>query len=177
VLLEGEKLSELSYDEFREVVRYAISRLDGAWFRVVAEKYGIPEAADLDVKVWEDFNERMARKIKKTLKLEGKGIEFVRDAIPKISEVWAELVGFKVETIFTENKIISRISQCELWENIRKAGFDKFAETGLMCSRVHVAGFMGLFKGAFPDLKFKFTHSKRIPDGDPYCETIIEIIS
>jgi len=176
VLLEGEKLSELSYDEFREVVRYAISRLDGAWFRAVAEKYGIPEAADLDVKVWEDFNERLARKIKKALKLEGKGIEFLRDAIPKISEVGGELLGFKIETIFAENKIISRMSQCELWENIRKAGFDKFAEAGLLCSRVHVAGYRGLFKGAFPDLKFKFTHSKRIPDGDPYCEMIIKII-
>jgi len=38
VLFEGEKLSELSYDEFREVVKYAITRLDGAWFRAVAEK-------------------------------------------------------------------------------------------------------------------------------------------
>jgi len=176
VLFKGEKLSELSYDEFREVVRYAISRLDGAWFRAVAEKYGIPEAADLDVKVWEDFNERLARKIKKALKLEGKGIEFLRDAIPKISEVGGELLGFKIETIFAENKIISRMSQCELWENIRKAGFDKFAEAGLLCSRVHVAGYRGLFKGASPDLKFKFTHSKRIPDGDPYCEMIIKII-
>ena len=47
---EVRDLSELSYDEFREIAQYAISRLDGAWFRVIAEKYGIPEAVDLDVK-------------------------------------------------------------------------------------------------------------------------------
>ena len=177
MLFEGEKLSELSYDEFCEVVRYAISRLDGAWFRAVAKKYGIPEAVDLDVKVWNDLFERTARKIKKTLKLEGKGIEFVRDAFPKICEVLDELMGFKGKTIFAENKVISRVTQCEFWENVKKAGFDKFAEAGLMCSRAHVAAYMGLFKGAFPDLKFKFTHTKRIPDGEPYCEVIIEIIS
>lgn len=177
MLFEGEKLSRLSYDELLEVAKYAILRLDGAWFRAVAEKYGIPEASDLDVKVWEDLAERLARQIKKTMKLEGKGIEFVRDAFPKIFEVGAELMGIKIETMFAGNKIISRMSQCEFWENIRKAGFDKFAEAGLLCSRVHVAGYKGLFKGAYPDLKFKFTHSKRIPDGDPYCEMIIEIIS
>ncbi len=125
----------------------------------------------------EDWLERMARKIKKTLKLEGKGIEFVRDAFPKISKVWAELTGSRGEAIFAENKVISRVTQCEFWENIKKAGFDKSAEAGLMCSKAHVAGHRGLFRGAFPDLKFKFTHSKRIPDGDPYCEMIMEIIS
>jgi hypothetical protein len=176
VLFEGEKLSELSYDEFRELVKYAISRLDGAWFRAVAEKYGIPEAVDLDVKVWEDLTERVARKIKKTLKSEGKGIESVGVVIPKIIEVWGELMGSKGEILFAENKVISRVSQCGYWENIKKAGFGKFAEAGLMCSRVHVAGYTGLFRGAFPDLKFEFTHSKRIPSGDPCCEMIIRII-
>jgi len=176
VLFEGEKLGELSYDEFREVVRYAFSRLDGAWFRAVAEKYGIPEAVDSDVKVWEDLTERVARKIKKTLKSEGKDIESVRVVIPKILEVLSELMGSKVEILSAENKVISRVSQCDYWENIKKAGFGQFAEAGLMCSRVHVAGYTGLFRGAFPDLKFKFSHTKRIPSGDPYCEMIIKII-
>ena len=176
-MFEGEKLSELSYDEFRKLARYATSRLDGAWFRAVAEKYGIPEAVDLDVKVWEDFEERLARKIKTTLKLEGKGIEFARDATPKITEVSTELIGIKEETIFAENKIISRTIQCDYWENIKKAGFSQFAESGLLCSKVHAAIYRGFIKGAFPDLKCKFTHTKRIPGGDPYCEMIIEIIS
>ena len=175
MLFEGEKLSELSYDELRKLARYAISRLDGAWFRAVAEKYGIPEAVDLDVKVWEDFTERIGKKIKNTLKLEGKGIEFFRYASPKVTEVWAELTGFKIETLVAKNKIISRFIQCDYWENIKKAGFGQFAEAGLMCSKVHVAGYKGLCKGAFPDLNFKLTHTKRIPDGDPYCEMTIEI--
>lgn len=170
-------MSELSYDEFREIAVYAISRLDGAWFRAVAEKYGIPEAVDLDVEAWEDLVERLARMIKKTLKLEGKGIEFVRNAFPKISEVWAELLGSKGEVVFAENKVISRVTRCQYWENIKKAGFDEFAETGLMCSRVHVASYIGLFKGVFPDLKCEFTHTKRIPNGDPYCEMTIKITS
>ena len=176
MLFEGEKLSELSHDEFREVVKYTLSRLYGAWFRAVAKKYGIPEAVDLDVEVWNDLFDRLARKIKKTLKLEGKGIEFVRDAYPKISEVLGELMGLKGEIVFAKNKVISRVAQCEYWENIKKAGFDKFAEAGIMCSRIHVAGYTGLLKGAFPDLKFKFTHTKRIPSGNPYCEMIIKIL-
>ena len=176
MLFEGEKLSELSYDDFRELARYVISRLDGAWYRIVAAKCGIPEAVDSDVKVWEDLMERVVRHIKKTLKLEGKGIEFVRQAFPKIAKVFGELRETKIETAFAENKIISRLSQCEYWEGIKKAGFGQFAEAGLMCSRAHVAGYKGLCKGAFPDMNFKLTHTKRIPDGDPYCEMIIEII-
>jgi len=176
-LFEGGKLSDLSYDKFREVAKYAITRLDGAWFRAVAGKYGVPEAVDFDAEVMEDWMERMARKIKKTLKLEEKDTESVRDVLPKIFEVWAQLVGFKWETLFAENRVISRVTQCEFWENIKKAGLEKFAETGEMCARAHVAGYRGLLKGAFPGLKFEFEHTKRIPDGDPCCEVIIKIIS
>jgi hypothetical protein len=43
-----------------------------------------------------------------------------------------------------------------------------------MCSGVHLAAYRGVFKGAFPDMQFEFTHTKRIPDGDPYCEMIIK---
>lgn len=171
-------MSDLSYDKFREVVKYAITRLDGAWFRAIAGKYGIPEAVDFDAEVMEDWMERMARKIKKTLKLEGKDTESVRDVLPKISEVWAQLVGFKVEILFAEkgDLVISRVTQCEFWENIKKAGFETFAETGEMCARAHIAGYRGLFKGAFPGLKFEFEHTKRIPEGDPCCEVIIKVI-
>jgi len=176
VLFEGEKLSELSYDEFREVVKYAITRLDGAWFRAVAEKYGIPEAVDFDAKVMEDWMERIARKMKKILKLEGKGIESIHEITSKGAKVWGELAGFKIETIIAEDKVISRITHCEFWENIKKAGFAKFAEAGEMCARSHIAGYRGFFKGVFPDVKFEFTHSKRIPDGDPSCELIIKIM-
>lgn len=123
----------------------------------------------MDAKVWYDWMKRVAQKIKKTLKLDESEMDSVRVVFPKISEVLSELLGLKGETIIAENKLIPRITQCEYWENIKKAG--------LLCSKVHVSGYMGILEGAFPERKFEFTHTKRIPDGDPYCEVVIKIIS
>lgn len=164
---------QISAEEFRKIATYAITRLDGAWFRAAAGKIGITEAIDLEPIVWEDWATRVARRIKKGLNLEGSGMTFVREALPHIGQVFTELAGFRPEEQFDDNRIVSRVVQCEYWENLKKAGFGQFAEAGLLCSKVHLAAYRGVFKGAFPDMQFEFTHTKRIPDGDPYCEVII----
>ena len=32
--------------QFKDFVRYAVSRLDGAWFRMVEKKYGVAASAE-----------------------------------------------------------------------------------------------------------------------------------
>jgi hypothetical protein len=44
----------------KELVNYAIIRLDGAWFRFVMQKYGIEDAVELDAEVWRDWTMRVS---------------------------------------------------------------------------------------------------------------------
>ena len=38
-------------DFSKELVNYAIIRLDGAWFRFVMQKYGVEEVVEIDAEV------------------------------------------------------------------------------------------------------------------------------
>jgi hypothetical protein len=138
-----------------------------------AGKIGIPEVIELVDMAWEDWTAVLYRRIKEALKLEGSGMAFVREALPRIDQVFQQLTGFKMDIHFDGDRIVERIVECGYWENMKKLGFGQFAEAGILCSSVHLAAYRGTFKGAFPDMQFEFTHTKRIPDGDPYCEVII----
>jgi len=176
--MSSEEGNLVSYDEFREIARYALSRLDGSWFRAVAARHGMEDAAAVDVEVTRDYMERLGRLIKKKLGLEGRGIESIQEDLPRIGAIINDLNGNEGEIEFSsDGTIIARITNCKFWENIKKAGFDQFAQSGLMCSKVHVAAHEGFLKGIYPDQTFEVTHTKRIPDGEPCCEVTIKVIA
>ena len=175
--MSSEEGNLVSYDEFREIARYALTRLDGSWFRIAAAHHGMEEATAMDVEVSRDYHERLGRMIKKKLDLEGRGIESIQEDLPRIGAIINDLNGNEGEIEFpSDDTIFGRITNCKFWDNIKKAGFDQFAQSGLMCSNVHVASYEGILKGLYPDQTFEVTHTKRIPDGDPCCEVTIKII-
>jgi hypothetical protein len=162
----------------KELVNYAIIRLDGAWFRFVMQKYGIEDAVELDAEVWRDWTMRVSWQIKKMVGIprdhQFTSIEEIFEALDKVSKISGELMGFHGEVSLEESTIISKISNCQYWESIKKAGFDQFAEAGLLCSKVHTAGYEGLLEGVFPDISFNISHTKSIPSGSSCCEVVIE---
>ena len=162
-------------EDLKNFFRYAISRLDGAWFRFVEKKYGIDATYEIDTKVMEDWYMRMARYAKKMLKLEDFSLNTYFDTYYKCSEALSELFAGEGDTEFIDNKIISRTTHCSQWEEIQKAGVTDYAKAGKMCSDAHIAVHKGLLKGIFPDQEFKITLPKRIPAGDDCCEIIIEL--
>lgn len=164
---------QISAEEFRRIAAYAINHLNGAWFMATAGKIGITEAIELVDMAWEDWTTVLFRRIKEALNLEGSGMAFVREALPRIDQVFQQLTGFKMNIQFNEDRIVTRVVECGYWESMKKNGLGQLAEARLLCSTVHLAAYRGIFKGAFPDMQFEFTHTKRIPDGDPYCEMII----
>ncbi len=165
----------LTYEEFIDLAKYAISRLDGAWVRVIGAKHGMDDAAALDVEAWEDWMERVAKVIRKKLHLDGRGVEAMQEDFPRVGVVLGALLGNTSEMEFPpDGSVINRITQCEFWEGIKKAGFDQFAKAGMLCANVHVAGYKGMLKGLYPGQKFEITHTKRIPDGAPCCEVVIK---
>jgi len=54
--------AEKDLEALLDLARYAFLRLDGAWFIAAAEKCGVETATDLDIRAWEMFSERLAKK-------------------------------------------------------------------------------------------------------------------
>ena len=177
LILPGSKKWEKEMDEnqFKEFVRYVVSRLDGAWFRMVEKKYGVTVATDLDAEVWEDLYMRLARYLKKVPGLKDYDPQTYIKTYIQVKDALGVLLAGEDEHEFIGNKIISRVINCRQWEEIQKAGFTDYAKAGKMCSKAHISAHRGLMKGLFPNRTFKLTQTKRIPAGDDWCELEIEI--
>lgn len=160
IILDSETLLDLA--------RFAFLRLDGAWFMAAAKKNGIEDATDLDVKAWELFSERLAKKIISVLKLGG---NFSKDfpTILRAQHMLMKMNG-KVEVI-DENKIILQVRDCEIWEMVQKV----WKGNEIPCHKVTTASITGLLKGAFPNTKFEVNHTKKIPLGDECCQVEITL--
>jgi hypothetical protein len=165
----------LNEKQFKDFTKYVVSRLDGAWFRILEKRYGIDVAYEIDMEVWEDFYMRAAQYLKKVLVLKDYSPETYFETFVKASEVFRELSVEKGEEELIGNKILTRVTYCGQWEEIQKAGFKNYAKAGQMCSGAHITAHRGLMKGLFPDKTFKFNMTKRIPAGDDCCELEIEI--
>ncbi len=69
--------------------------VDGLWFRLVEEEYGLETALKLDYKMWESYEPIEARRIKDFLQLSGGGPEAVVKAIHFAA--WAPSTEYRVE--------------------------------------------------------------------------------
>jgi len=161
--------------QLKDFIKYAISRLDGAWFRILEKKYGIDIAYEIDVEVWEDFAMRAARYLKKILALKDYDPNTYAETFKKANEEFRIFFDEEGEQEIIGNKLITRVTYCGQWEEIKKAGFADYAKAGKMCSDAHISTNRGIMKGLFPNKTFKFNLTKRIPAGDDCCELEIEI--
>jgi hypothetical protein len=163
----SEKNLEADSEMLLELARYAFLRLDGAWFLAIAEKYGVEIATELDVRAWEQFSERLAKKIVSLANLQGKFSE----VFPKLMSIHSKLMNMNREIfVYDNNRAISRITDCEVWKMVSKVWTRETAP----CYKVTQASIRGLLKGAFPGTEFIINHNKKIPLGDSCCE--VEII-
>jgi hypothetical protein len=160
------KKTELDDKTLLDLAIYAFLRLDGAWFLASAEKFDVEAATELDVKAWEAFSERLGRRIATTLHLQG---DFHAE-VPTVMKIQNKIMNMKAEiTSVSENQVIFRILECEVWKMVSK----KWTSETAPCYKVTQASIRGLLKGAFPNLKFEIVQKQLIPKGDPCCEVVI----
>lgn len=161
------ELQDVDLDDLLELARYAFLRLDGAWFMASAEKYGVEQATDLDVKAWDVFSERLAKRIVSKLNLKG---EFCK-VLPLLVSVQNTLLNMKSEVeCYGEDRAVIRITDCEVWKMVSKVWTRETAP----CYKVTQTSVRGTLRGAFPGVEFVINQNKRIPLGDQCCE--VEII-
>nr|MDO8132863.1 DUF6125 family protein [Candidatus Njordarchaeum guaymaensis] len=159
--------SEKDLEALLDLVRYAFLRLDGAWFIAAAEKCGVETATDLDIKAWETFSERLARKIVSKMNLQGNFCQ----VLPRLLGIQNFLMNMNGEiTCYDENRAVLIVRDCEVWKMVSKVWTRETAP----CHKVTQASIRGMLKGAFPETEFVIRQNKRIPLGDPCCE--VEII-
>lgn len=161
------KLSDVDSETLLDLARYAFLRLDGAWFIASAEKCGIETATDLDVKAWEIFSERLAKRIVSKLDLKG---EFCQ-ILPTILGVQNTLMNMKGEVkCYGNDRAVLKVTDCEVWKMVSKVWTRETAP----CYKVTQTSIKGMLKGAFPETEFIVNQTKKIPLGDQCCE--VEII-
>lgn len=157
---------EINSEILLDLARYAFLRLDGAWFIAAAEKFGVEAATDLDIKAWEMFSERLAKKIVSKANLQG---DFSQ-VFPTLLKIQNTLMNMNGEiTLHGENKAILQVTDCEVWKMVSKIWTRETAP----CYKVTQASIRGMLKGAFPDKEFVIKHNKKIPLGDSCCEVEI----
>jgi hypothetical protein len=158
---------DVPLDDLLELARYAFLRLDGAWFLASANKYGAQQATELDVKAWEIFAERLAKRIVSKLNLKGEFCE----VLPQVISVENTLMNMKSDVrCYDKNRAIITITDCEVWKMVSKVWTRETAP----CYKVTQTSITGMLRGAFPGVEFTINHNKKIPMGDPCCE--VEII-
>ncbi len=160
------KSVELDPKTLLDLAIYAFLRLDGAWFLASAEKFGVETATELDVKAWENFSERLGRKIATTLNLKG---DFQAE-FATVMKIQNTIMNMKAEILFvTATNAGFKVNDCEVWKMVSK----KWTSDTAPCYKVTAASIRGLLKGAFPALKFEIIQKQLIPKGDPCCEVEI----
>lgn len=78
------RLDNLTKNELLDVIRMFSKNwltLDGLWFTLVEDRYGLEAALDLDLKMWERNASIEARRIKKDMGIEGGGVKGVLRAL------------------------------------------------------------------------------------------------
>ena len=160
------KLSEIDSETLMDLARYAFLRIDGAWFIASAEKCGVETATDLDVKAWEIFSERFAKRIVSKLELKG---DFCQ-VLPTVLGVQNILLNMKSKVeCHSNDRAVIRVTDCEIWKMVSKVWTRETAP----CYKVTQTSIRGMLKGAFPDAEFIIKQNKMIPLGDQYCEVEI----
>jgi len=120
---ELEKLPKSALIELIKMYSRNWLTVDGLWFSGVEKKFGLDEALDLDVRMWEISSRIEARRIKEFLDLKEDGLQSVLRAINFMS--WAASFGYKVE--YRGNQAIWTCTHCPPQINRIKAGMEEFA--------------------------------------------------
>ncbi|HOO70632.1 MAG TPA: DUF6125 family protein [Spirochaetota bacterium] len=155
---------DLTRDQLFELAQYSFTRLDGAWFIGVAQKFGIEAAWEADVAAWTGFAYRFGKRVRQEHIPEPVWPGSYIDAIKLLSEV-LKITGREV--ILDGSRIIVRVTDCETQKMIAKAGIAD-------CGIVTVHTYRELFRGLFgKDRNIQVEHRKNLNRGDDCCEVVI----
>ena len=143
-----------------ELMQYAFTRLDGAWFMGVARKHGIKEAWEADIEAWKQFAYLMGKRIRKNFIPKPVWPQSFLEAF----EIMAYVLKIEGRDITMEGEQLAiRVIDCEIQKMIAKAGI---ADCGITTIQTYQGITQGLFAG---ELHLNVEHLKNLNHGDDCC--------
>lgn len=155
---------QISDQQLIELMQYAITRLDGAWFLGTARRMSVVEAWDLDAEAWKQFSYLFGKKLRSTLIPEPVWPESLVEALDILGKM-LKIEGR--EAIIDGDRIIVTIKDCETQKMIAKAGV---ADCGIATIQTYGGIIRGLFSGS---VTATIEHTKNLNHGDECCEVIV----
>lgn len=98
--------------------------LDGTWFRLVEEKFGLEAALELDFKMWQNQGRKEAGRIKEILNIQEKGARSVLKAISFLTSMQSTAFFWEYEE--REERIYVRCTHCVPQESRVRNGLKEF---------------------------------------------------
>jgi len=147
-------------DSMLELMQYAFTRLDGAWFMGVARKQGIEAAWEADIEAWTQFAPLLGKRIRKHFIPAPVWPQSFIEAL----EIMARLMKIGGRELSMEgDRLTIRVTDCEVQRMIAKAGV---ADCGIATRQTYRGIAQGLFAGRI-DLNVE--HLKNLNHGDDCC--------
>jgi hypothetical protein len=154
----------LTTEQLFDISRFALIRLDGAWFLKLAEKMGKDAAWDVDVEAWKHFSYVIGKMFRERF--------FPKPVWPgsflEALEIFSKVMKIDGRSISVSDDIITiKVTECEMQKAIAKAGV---ADCGIATVETYQGLARGLFGKAF---KLTVSHTRNLNRGDAYCEIVI----
>ncbi|RJQ28661.1 MAG: hypothetical protein C4589_05970 [Peptococcaceae bacterium] len=145
-------LEELPKEKLIEIINMFAGNaltIDGLWFTYVEEKFGLEEAIKIDTAVWRRYGSIEARRIKKTLAIEGDDLGVLAKALN--FQIWSRAMGIEYEIPETTgDKVIFNVTDCRPQKARIKSDRGEFA-----CKPVGIALFEEFAREINPRFKLK----------------------
>jgi hypothetical protein len=152
--------------QFIQLIRSALTAIDGLWFLEVEDKFGFEKAFEIDIQVWKRYGNIIIKRIKKTLSLKENNL----DAFLQILQILCEIDGTKFEIKQqSPNEVLVQVNYCPWWENLKRSHREKLVR----CDIVDKLIFPEWAKYFNPKIDFQITRS--LPNGHDTCEWIITL--
>ncbi|MHC1585551.1 MAG: DUF6125 family protein [Candidatus Syntropharchaeia archaeon] len=143
------ELSELPKETLVDIIEMfskLFLAIDGLWFSEVEKRYGTDVAIEIDTDVWERYGKIEAERIKKTLGIEGKGIQALSKALNFMA--WLPAMEYMIET--EDNRVVITITDCRPQKARIRDGRGEFA-----CKPVGEALFINFARAIDPRIKMR----------------------
>ncbi|HUX98153.1 MAG TPA: DUF6125 family protein [Candidatus Deferrimicrobium sp.] len=152
--------------QFIQLIRSALTAIDGLWFLEVENKLGFDQAFEIDIQVWKRYGSIIINRIKKILSLQENNLE----AFLQVLKILCEIDGTQFEIKKqSPNEVIIQVNYCPWWENLKRSHREKLVR----CDIVDKVIFPEWAKYFNPELEFQILNS--LPDGHDACEWVIKL--
>ncbi len=155
-------LADLSKEELLAVIEMFSSNwltVDGLWFTLVEDKYGLEAALELDLKMWQQQALIEARRIKKYMSIDAEGVKGVLKALRFMTFNPSMPFAYSLEGVDQDSAYIW-VPFCRPQEGRKKAARSEFP-----CKNIGMACYENFAKIIDPSVKVECLFAP--PDGHP----------